>query len=263
MADSITLHPNAKINLGLHITGRRTDGYHLLETVFWPVHELADSLTITEAASLSTPTLDLTGAELNGAAADNLVMRAWQALRAIVPTLPAVHIQLVKRIPAGAGLGGGSADAAFMLVGLNQLFSLSLSTHQLREIALPLGADVPFFVENRPMIATGIGELLAPLDLDLSAYQIVLNTPAIHSDTRVAYRGLLPRHWSGNRQLAELLRRPVQAWRGEVRNDFEPSVFERYPALGALKNAHYSKGAVYASMSGSGSAVYGIYERSS
>lgn len=259
-AAALTLTPNAKVNLGLHITGRRADGYHLLETAFWPVHELHDVLTLTPLAA-AEPVLELVGAELHGDPADNLVLRAWRALRGVVPTLPAVHIRLEKRIPAGAGLGGGSSDAAHTLVGLNRLFSLGCSSEQLRALALSLGADVPFFIENQPMLATGVGEVLSPLALDLSAYRVELVTPPVHSDTREAYRHLRSEHWSGAKGLAQLLLQPVAQWRDTVRNDFEPSVFARYPELAALKQQLYDRGAVYAAMSGSGSALYGIFPR--
>ena len=259
--NSLTLHPNAKVNLGLHITGRRADGYHLLETAFWPVAELHDTLTLTELPSAAEPELSLEGMTLAGPSADNLVLRAWRALRALRPSLPPVHIRLEKRIPAGAGLGGGSSDAAHTLVGLNRLFDLGLTEAQLQALALPLGADVPFFIANRPMQATGVGEVLTPLALELSAYRLELVTPAVHSDTAAAYRHLRPEHWSGAVGLEALLRQPVGAWRASVRNDFEPSVFERFPVLGQLKAELYARGAVYASLSGSGSALYGLFTR--
>jgi len=258
----LTLHPNAKVNLGLHITGRRADGYHLLETAFWPVHAMADTLTLTELNTAAAPELSLDGLPLTGAAADNLVLRAWHAMQAAEPSLPAVHIALEKRIPAGAGLGGGSSDAAHTLVGLNRLFDLGLSTDTLMRLALPLGADVPFFIVNQPMLATGVGEVLTPLALDLSAYRIELVTPVIHSDTAAAYRHLQREHWSGAVDLGARLGKPVSEWRASVRNDFEPSVFARFPELAALKASLYARGAVYASMSGSGSALYGLFRAS-
>ncbi len=257
-AAALTLTPNAKVNLGLHITGRRADGYHLLETAFWPVHELHDVLTL-ERIEAATPTLEIVGMEVQGNLMDNLVLRAWRALRVVAPTVPAVHIRLEKRIPAGAGLGGGSSDAAHTLAGLNRLFQLGLASEQLRALALPLGADVPFFIENKPMLATGVGEVLSPLALDLSAYRFELVTPPVHSDTREAYRHLRPEHWSGDQALGRLLQRPVAEWRDSVRNDFEPSVFARYPELAAIKQQLYDRGAVYAAMSGSGSALFGLF----
>jgi 4-diphosphocytidyl-2-C-methyl-D-erythritol kinase len=258
---TITLQPNAKVNLGLHITGRREDGYHLLQTALVPVPELHDTLSITAASELTQPELSVVGVTLSGDPNDNLVIRAWRLLKEWSPTLPAVGVLLEKRIPAGAGLGGGSSDAAAMLRGLVELFELDISHDQLATLALTLGADVPFFLINEPRYATGIGEVLSPLDVDLKGYQIELITPAIHSDTREAYRNLKPEHWSGNRQLNALLKQPVATWRDTVRNDFEPSVFKRYPVLAELKESLYQRGAVYASMSGSGSAIYGLFER--
>lgn len=261
MPTTITLQPNAKVNLGLHITGKRADGYHLLQTALVPVPELHDTLTITAAPELTKPELEVVGASLNGDPQDNLVMRAWRQLKEWSPTLPAVRVLLDKRIPAGAGLGGGSSDAAAMLRGLVEMFELSISLDKLSSMAVNLGADVPFFLVNEPRYATGIGEVMSRLEVGLKGYRIELITPAIHSDTGEAYRNLKPEHGSGDRQLDALLKQPVATWRDTVRNDFEPSVFKRYPVLAELKESLYKRGAVYASMSGSGSALYGLFER--
>lgn len=260
MPTTITLQPNAKVNLGLHITGKRADGYHLLQTALVPVPRLHDTLTITAAPELTTPELEVVGASLSGDPMDNLVMRAWRLLKEWSPTLPAVRVLLDKHIPTGAGLGGGSSDAAAMLRGLVELFELNISNDQLASLAVSLGADVPFFLVNEPRYATGIGEVLSLLEVDLRGYRIEIITPAIHSDTREAYRNLKPEHWSGDRQLDALLKQPVATWRDTVRNDFEPSVFNCYPVLAELKESLYQRGAMYASMSGSGSAVYGLFE---
>lgn len=259
MPRSLTQTPNAKINLGLHITGRRADGYHLIETLFWPVYSLHDTLVISEAAELAAPELRIEGDPIAGDAEDNLVIKAWRLLAEYAPALPAVRVELTKRIPAGAGLGGGSSDAAAMLKGLVELFEVPISGEELAKLALRLGADVPFFLANEPRFAAGIGEVLTPLPVDLREYRIEVVTPPIHSDTREAYRNLKPEHWSGALDLARLLQLPVPEWRGRIRNDFEPSVFARFPLLAEQKAELYERGAVYAAMSGSGSALFGIF----
>lgn len=256
MPESLHLRPHAKINIGLFITGKRADGYHNLQTLFYPA-PLHDALVLTPIVG-DTPTLDVGGIALAGDVQQNLCLRAWQALRQLVPTLPAVHIKLDKHIPAGAGLGGGSSDAAFTLRGLVQLFDLVISKPVLHQLAVQLGADVPFFLYDEPMLATGIGDVLTPFALDLS-YRIQLVTPNVVSNTVEAYRGLDISQCTTNKDLAQLLQLPIAQWRDAVVNDFEPSVFARYPMLAVLKQELYAQGAVYASMSGSGSALYGLF----
>jgi len=257
---TLTLHPNAKINLGLFIRGRRDDGYHELQTVFVPVHDLHDVLTLTATHKVQEPTLTVTGITLTGNVNDNLCMRAWYLLKLRVPELPAVAMQLEKRIPAGAGLGGGSSDAAHVLLGLNELFALGITRAELRQLGLQLGADVPFFIENQPMLATGIGDVLAPIEIPaLQGKRIELVTLNIHSDTAEAYRGLNYDSITRTGDLAELLRAPITEWRNGVHNDFETSVFARFPILAEMKQLLYDRGALYAAMSGSGSALFGIF----
>ena len=257
---TLTIYANAKVNLGLFIRGRRPDGYHELQTVFVPVLDLYDVLTLTQTPTVAEPTLAVTGITLAGNVNDNLCMRAWHLLKQRVPELPAVTMQLEKRIPAGAGLGGGSSDAAHVLLGLNALFGLGIAEAELRQLGQRLGADVPFFIENTTQLASGTGEILTPITIpELQDKRIELVTPGIHSDTAEAYRGLNYDSITRTGDLAELLKAPIAEWRYTIHNDFEPTVFARYPVLAELKQELYDRGALYAAMSGSGSALFGIF----
>ncbi|MDX1908024.1 MAG: 4-(cytidine 5'-diphospho)-2-C-methyl-D-erythritol kinase [Bacteroidia bacterium] len=254
---SLTLHPNAKINLGLLIKGKRPDGYHLLETVLYPLPQLRDEMTL----SLSdTPGCELvvSGADLGGDPADNLCVRAWRLLRDRFPDMPGIRIELHKSIPAGAGLGGGSSDAAFTLTGLNTLLRLGLPDSELAALGSRLGADVPFFVYNRPLLATGIGTEFEEIALPPLGH-IELITPPIHSATAAAYRALDYRTCDPARDLRTILAHPVTAWSDHLVNDLERPVFSLYPQLAEIKADLYARGAVYAAMSGSGSAVFGVF----
>jgi 4-diphosphocytidyl-2-C-methyl-D-erythritol kinase len=255
-------YPNAKINLGLRVYGLRPDGYHDIETVFYPVSSLKDILEIVPAHDGSTH-VTLYGLPLADPAApiaerDNLCYKAWELLRDEFGIGP-VEIYLYKNIPAGAGLGGGSSDAAFALKMLSEMFHLGLGDSDLAARASKLGSDCAFFVYDVPMLATGRGEILTPLGIDiaerLSAYELRLVTPAVHVSTAEAYRGVAPRTMP-EVALTEILSGPVETWRGRLENDFEPSVFALHPELAAAKRKLYADGAVYASMSGSGSALF-------
>ena len=250
-------HPNCKINLGLHVVGKRPDGYHNLETIFLPVHDLCDELEITPTAASNT-TMRQEGIILDNAPGDNLCMKAYQLLHDEF-NIPQVEILLRKHIPFGAGLGGGSSDAAFTLKMLNQMFSLGLSVSDLERRAARLGADCAFFIQNHPAFATGIGDQLESIDLDLSAYRIVLEIPPHeHVSTREAYAGL--RLQGGSRpDLRQAVRQPVSQWRDTIVNDFEASVFPAHLAIAALKDDMYRRDALYASMTGSGAAVFGLF----
>lgn len=248
------LFPNAKINLGLNITERRPDGYHNLESLFVPIG-WSDILEIVPARG-SGCSLTVYGNAPACAPDDNLVMKAWRALDAVnAGGIPPVDIYLEKIIPEGAGLGGGSADAAFMLRGLNTLYGLGIDDRKLAAIASTLGADCAFFIYNRPMIATGIGTTLTPLDVELPHYYIVIVKPDLFISTREAYQGVRPRRWDVG--LTKLLR---EGRIGELHNDFELSIGPQHPEIEELKSRLVAAGAVYASMSGSGSAVYGLYD---
>lgn len=250
-------YPNCKINLGLHVVGKRPDGYHDLETLFVPVTSLRDELEINEGPLA----MQQDGITLDNAPEDNLCMRAWQLLRDEF-AIPTVSIRLKKGIPFGAGLGGGSSDAAFTLKMLNEMFALGLSDSQLERRAARLGADCAFFIQNRAAYATGIGDVLFPIALDLSGYRIVIEIPeGEHVSTREAYAGLRLGASPYNGDLRESIRRPIEEWRNLIVNDFEASVFPAHPAIATLKEEMYRRGALYASMTGSGAAVYGIFSK--
>ncbi|MEM7655532.1 MAG: 4-(cytidine 5'-diphospho)-2-C-methyl-D-erythritol kinase [Bacteroidota bacterium] len=252
----ISLFPPAKINLGLIIKGKRPDGYHLLETLMVPVQALTDELVLRPAETGCH--LQLSGRPLDGSAVDNLCVKAYRALQAQVPDLPGVAIELTKHIPAGAGLGGGSSDAAHVLLGLNQMYELGLSLAELQAIAAPLGADVPFFLSPQPQMATGTGTELEPFDLP-GDFRIELRPQPIHSSTVAAYKALDHRLCDPERSLSHLLQQPTSNWPSQLPNDLERPVFGRYPELAAVKEMLYAEGAFYASMSGSGSCMFGLF----
>jgi 4-diphosphocytidyl-2-C-methyl-D-erythritol kinase len=251
----MVLFPNCKINLGLHITGKRPDGFHNLETVFYPL-PVNDAL---EAISHATLQFRSSGIPIPGDAADNLCLRAFQLLQRDFPQLQPVSIHLHKNIPIGAGLGGGSADAAFMLLLLNEKFRLGLDQAALVSYAAQLGSDCPFFIVNKPCYATGRGEIMTPLPLDLSGYSFMLVHPGIHVNTGWAFKQLTPK--APAHVLEEVIQLPVEEWREMIINDFEAPVFAAHPVLAAIKQQLYDAGAVYAAMSGSGSAVVGIFPK--
>ncbi len=246
--------PNAKINLGLHILERRQDGYHNLETLFYPI-QVSDALEVVRSADAETR-IRVTGIALDDA--ENICLKAYYLLKK-QHQLPPVEIFLHKAIPSGAGLGGGSADGAFMLELLNAKFDLGLSKAELGKLALDLGSDCPFFIANQPSLATGRGEILKQVSLDLSRFFITVIYPGIHVSTSSAFRNI--RYRKHGKQIEELISMPVDTWKENLGNDFEDSVFGQYPAVGNVKEQLYRYGAVYASMSGSGSAVYGIFEQ--
>lgn len=253
------VYPNAKINIGLNVVEKRPDGYHNLETVFYPIG-LQDILEIQELDTDvpdSGYRLKLTGSLLDGSPEDNLVVRAFKLLKREFD-LPPVSIGLYKHIPTGAGLGGGSADAAFTVKTLNDRFKLGLTTQQMEDYCAQLGADCPFFIQNKPVFATGIGNVFHPIELNLKYKQLVLVKPDVFVSTKDAYAKVNVRH--PETQLPELLSQPIETWKDTVVNDFEASVFSKYPEIAAIKDKLYDMGAVYASMSGSGSSVFGIFE---
>lgn len=259
--------PNAKINLGLNIVSKRPDGYHNIETVFYPVG-LKDALEIipfddSVADDMHpVPTEGYrffqTGIEIQGKAADNLAIKAMQLI-AQEREIPTIDIHLLKKIPFGAGLGGGSSDAAFMLKLLNKTFSLGYTVSELEKKAAEIGADCAFFIKNKPALATGIGNELTEIELDLGRYFIVLVKPEVFVPTKDAYAMVSPKH--PDVLLKEIVKKPVSEWKEIMRNDFEPSVFRKYPEIREIKEQLYKNGALYASMSGSGSSVYGFFEK--
>ncbi|MBR1668664.1 MAG: 4-(cytidine 5'-diphospho)-2-C-methyl-D-erythritol kinase [Bacteroidaceae bacterium] len=253
------VYPNAKINIGLNVVEKRPDGYHNLETVFYSIG-LQDILEIQEIET-DVPDcgyrLKVTGTVLDGSPEDNLVVRALKLLKKDFD-LPPVSIGLYKHIPTGAGLGGGSSDAAFTIKTLNDRFKLGLSNEQMEDYCSQLGADCPFFIQNKPVFATGIGNVFHPIELNLQYKQLVLVKPDIFVSTKDAYAKVKVQH--PEKQLPELLSQPIETWKDTVVNDFEASVFSKYPEIAAIKDKMYDLGAIYASMSGSGSSVFGIFD---
>lgn len=250
--------PNAKINLGLNIVEKRPDGYHNLETIFYPIN-LQDALEVTRRENNDKEyTLHISGALLEGEPEDNLVVKAYKLLKKDYPGLLPVDIHMYKHIPAGAGLGGGSSDAACMIKLLNDKFSLGLSTERMEEYAVKLGADCAFFIRNKPVFATGIGNLFEPVELSLKGYHIILIKPDIFVSTRDAFAEIKPVRPAVS--LKEIVKQPMETWKNSMKYDFEDSVFKKFPEIAAIKDELYDLGAVYAAMSGSGSSVYGIFK---
>lgn len=252
--------PNCKINLGLRILRKRADGYHDLESLFYPVG-IRDALEIIPLASYehsSAFPFSLSGAALQGQPTANLCVRAYKLLKKNYPDLPRVRMHLHKTIPAGAGLGGGSADAAFTLVVLNRMFRLGISTEQLLAYAAELGSDCPFFILNKPCLAGGRGEKLEEIPLSLKGYRIMLVNPGIHIETAMAFVQIIPA--IPERSIRDIIRNlPFERWKDELFNDFEKAIFPRHTVIADIKDELYRQGAVFASMSGSGSTVYGFF----
>lgn len=268
--------PNCKINLGLFVTGKRSDGYHDLATVFYPLMPihfspareaakmtgsdpvLNDVLEVAPATTGETQ-LHMSGLPVNGDKANNLVWKAYTLLQRDHPgKIPPLDIYLHKATPMGAGLGGGSADGAYMLTLLNEYCGLGLSKAELALYALQLGSDCPFFIYNTPQYATGRGEVMEPVNIDLSAYRIKVVCPGIHVSTRDAFAQITPRPVPFDlRQISSL---SIAEWKNHIANDFEQTVFAIHPQIAALKQQLYDEGALYASMTGTGSAVYGIFQ---
>ncbi|HVV06244.1 MAG TPA: 4-(cytidine 5'-diphospho)-2-C-methyl-D-erythritol kinase [Puia sp.] len=247
--------PNCKINLGLRILRRRDDGYHQLETVFYPL-PVKDALETIRSEEL---TFTATGVAIPGDPSANLCLKAWHLLKKDFPGLPPVLIHLHKHIPMGAGLGGGSADGAFMLVLLNKQFRLGLSVERLMAYAAQLGSDCPFFILNKPCLGGGRGEELQPIDLDLSSYRLALVNPGVHIGTAWAFSQVTPSDKGGS--IKDIIKEPVSAWKDQLINDFEAPVLRSYPELKKIKETLYEAGAIFASMTGSGSSFFGIFEK--
>ena len=266
-------HPNAKINLGLNVTERRPDGYHNLETVFYPI-PVCDALQVETNADIPPAifpegcavhvdklpdyTLSTAGIDIDCPPEKNLLIKALRALKQDFD-LPHLYIYMYKQIPSGAGLGGGSSDAAFMMKTLNAMFSLGLGDDELERRVAVLGADCAFFVRNRPVFATGIGNIFRPLELSLAGWHLVLVKPDIFVSTKEAYSGIRPHRPAV--PVTDIVRRPVEEWRGLLDNDFEEGIFALHPAIAGIKEQLYARGAAYAAMSGSGSSVFGLFRQ--
>jgi len=248
------LFPNAKINIGLNIVSKRSDGYHNLQTIFYPL-AIKDAVEVVEAHELR---FSSSGLNIPGSADENLCLKAYHLLKIDFTELPTVHIHLHKHIPIGAGLGGGSSDASFFIKLMNQKFSLGLENSQMEHYASKIGSDCAFFIQNKPAYAIEKGEQLSLIDLDLSSYFIVLVMPPIGVSTAEAYQGLSPAPAADS--LTEMIKLPLPDWKSTIKNDFERSVFSKYPEIAKIKASLYEAGALYASMSGSGSSVYGIFK---
>jgi 4-diphosphocytidyl-2-C-methyl-D-erythritol kinase len=260
--------PNCKINLGLQVLGKRADGFHNLSTIFYPI-PLYDVLEIipldkSKNHSFSVPDVVYTasGLQVFGEVANNLCIKAYQLLKKDFPELPPVQMHLHKAIPMGAGLGGGSADGAFCLRLLNDQFRLGISSDRLIEYALVLGSDCPFFIVNQACVASGRGEVLKPIDLNLTAYAFLLINPNIHVNTGWAFEQLAnAENKMSHADLETVKAAPIATWKENLKNDFESAVMQAHPAIASIKEKLYDAGATYASMTGTGSTVYGIFEK--
>lgn len=252
------IFPNCKINLGLQVLNKRTDGYHDIETIFYPlplndILEVIHSNNEKQGVNFST-----SGLAIKDEGASNICINAYLLLQKDFSQIPPVDLHLHKTIPVGAGLGGGSADGAFTLMLLNNKFNLGLTTEQLLAYALQLGSDCPFFILNRPCHATGRGEVLEPVDINLESYRFAVIYPGIHINTGWAFSQLKN---SGTKQpLKEIIKLAPEQWKDNLQNDFEAAVFPQYPELKEIKEQLYQSGAVYASMSGSGSTIFGLFK---
>jgi 4-diphosphocytidyl-2-C-methyl-D-erythritol kinase len=251
--------PNSKLNLGLRILRKRADGFHDIDTAFYPL-DWCDAIELLENPNGEEPVrISFSGIPVSGEASQNLVYRAWKMISHI-HKIPPVKIHLHKNIPMGAGLGGGSADAAFIIKMLDEKFNLQLGTKKMEALASELGSDCAFFIKNKPLLASGKGDQFSEAKVSLDNYYIMVAYPGIHSNTAEAYHGVQPD--DAGPSVAEVLDNfPPEKWKDHLVNHFEKSVFARYPEIEKLKMQLYESGAVYASMSGSGSAVFGIFEK--
>lgn len=248
--------PNCKINIGLHVVRKRSDGFHDIETVFYPlgVKDAIEILPTNQNFHYSA-----SGQNIDIKPEDNLCIKAYHLLKKYFPQLPPLHIHLHKTIPIGAGLGGGSADGAFTLKLLDQKFDLNISEEKLMQYALQLGSDCPFFIINQPCYADGRGEVLEKIKFDLSSYKILLVHPDIHSNTAWAFSQVAPA--LSERSIKEIIRQPIETWKTNLKNDLEEPVYKKFPEIKKIKESLYNAGAIYSSMSGSGSAVFGIFKK--
>lgn len=247
------LFPNAKLNLGLSILNKREDGYHNLESVFLPI-PITDSLEFIEANETSFEC----NIEIDNEKSNSVLM-AYYLLKEKFD-IPNLSIYLYKNIPIGAGIGGGSADGAFMLKGLNDYFNLGLSNQELKEYANKIGSDCPFFIDNKPSFVEGTGEIMNEINLDLSKYYFAIINPNTHVSTKDAFSKLKLADSERTPLLSVINNEPIENWKNSIFNDFENSIFKKYPEIKKIKSDLYNKGAIYASMTGTGSTVYGIFE---
>jgi 4-diphosphocytidyl-2-C-methyl-D-erythritol kinase len=245
--------PHAKINIGLRITEKRPDRFHNIESIFYPITDLYDSLEWIEAAELNFET---SGLHIEGKTENNTCTQAWKLLHSLYD-IPPIHIHLQKHIPMGAGLGGGSADGAFMLQSLQTHYNLPISDEKMHKFALSIGSDCPFFLQSEPVCGKGRGDEFSKVSLQLSDYWLVIANPGIHVSTAEAYAQVTPK--KPDTKLSELISQDISQWKHTIHNDFEQSVFSQHPKIEKIKSNLYKHGALYAAMSGSGSSVYGIF----
>lgn len=247
----------AKINIGLNIVEKRPDGYHNLQTVFYPI-PLSDGIEIKPTKFDEKPyMLQVVGADIDGGAENNLIIKVLNSIKNDF-NIPPLDIYLNKRIPIGAGLGGGSSNAACMMNLLNEMFSLNMTAKEMEERVAKFGADCAFFIQSKPVYATGIGDIMSPIEISLKDYYFVLVKPQVSVSTKEAYSGVVPQIPAIS--LHEAIQQPIEQWKETIKNDFEDSVFALYPEIAAIKKTLYDMGAVYVSMSGSGSSVYGLFK---
>ena len=250
--------PNAKINLGLNITEKRSDGFHNIETIFYPIGWNDALEVIVNKDSQQEFNLHLSGLPISGNIEDNLLYKAYQIIKQ-TKALPHIDVYLHKTLPMGAGLGGGSADAAFFINLLNEQFQLNFTEAERIDIARQLGSDCAFFIKNTPVYATQKGDVFTDIKLDLSHLYIAIIYPNVHSNTKEAYSLVKPQQ--ATKPLLEIIKQPISTWKTDLVNDFEKSIFSLYPIVEKTKQDLYELGAVYACMSGSGSAVFGLFEK--
>ena len=263
----MVFYPNCKINIGLRVVRKREDGYHDLETIFYPVYGLHDELEVNRVSGIGNRVSGVgfsfiqEGLAVDCPAEDNLIIKCYQRMRAKYPQIGDVRIRFKKNIPFGAGLGGGSSDAAHMAIALNEIFALGLTREQLAEEVRPLGADCPFFIYNTPCYAEGIGDKLTPISLDLSGLRLIMIKPNCGVSTREAYSGII-RHPEVEGQIKQALNEglSLEVMHSLLINDFEKTVFPLHPEIAEIKQRLLDAGAVYAAMSGSGSTVFGLFQ---
>ena len=258
----MVLFPNCKINLGLNTIRKRKDGFHDIETIFYPLvlQDILEVIPSTKNHSISPVAFHSSGLSIDGEIVDNICVKAYYLLKKEFSALPPVEMHLHKAIPMGAGLGGGSSDGAFALKLFNILFELRLSQQQLIDYAIQLGSDCPFFIYNQPCFAVSRGEKMQKMELDLSAFTIAIINPGIHVSTGWAFEQLIPHQ--PLKSVRQIIQQPIKTWKDELINDFEAPVMQCFPEIKSIKEKLYLLGAIYASMSGSGSTVFGIFEKS-
>lgn len=258
----MVVFPNAKINLGLRVKSKRSDGYHELDTVFYPVNicDILEVVSLQASSPKSGGDVDFShsGLDIPGNQSSNLCLKAYHLLKKDFPDIPPVQMHLHKKIPMGAGMGGGSADGAFTIRLLNDKFRLGMTDETMQAYAIQLGSDCPFFICNKPVSATGRGEIMEPIPCDLSSWEMLIVNPGIHVGTAEAFRQI--RLSPDAPSCKDIIQLPVEEWQNHLVNDFEQTVFPLYPALERLKSMLYEMGASYASMTGSGSTVYGLFK---